>query len=78
MPVPFKTIGAPLAGVAVIAQEPTAGNPDKGTLPVLTRQVGCVVKPRNGVLGPGGKAFTEVTAVEADWQPVSKLITEKL
>ena len=44
VPVPFKTIGAPLAGVAVIAQEPAAGNPDNGTLPVLTRQVGCVVK----------------------------------
>ena len=42
-------------GVLVIVQVPVDGNPDKATLPVGIRQVGCVTVP---VIGAEGFVFT--------------------
>ena len=54
------------------------GKLESGTLPELRTQVGWVTIPAIGAGGPGGKAFIVVIGVAADWQPVTKLIIEKV
>jgi len=38
-------------GVLVIVHVPVEGNPDKGTLPVETTQLGCILVPTIGAVG---------------------------
>ena len=78
MPDPLKVKGTPLPGIAVTVQLPGVGKLESGTLPELRTQVGWVTIPAIGADGPGGKAFIVVIGVAADWQPVTKLIIEKV
>lgn len=59
----------PLIEPGVIIQLPD-GNPFNTTLPVATKQVGCVITPTKGAVGGLGCSFT-VTAVGEEVQVVS-------
>ena len=56
---------------------PLAGRPERTTLPVATRKVGCVIVPTTGVEGVGGCALINAFADTGEVQP-SAFLTAKL